>query len=93
MALALAYNIANAGWDLNDQANRYIAWWKHGDYSVNGTCFDIGITTRSALSRFQKTKERQNFGRSIRTRGWKRLDHASGPRADSVRESVSGSVG
>jgi ADP-ribosylglycohydrolase len=62
MALALADSIATASWDLNDQANRYIAWWKHGDYSVNGTCFDIGITTRSALSRFQKTKDARTSG-------------------------------
>ena len=48
MALALADSIARVGWDLNDQANRYVAWWKNGEYSVNGDCFDIGITTRSA---------------------------------------------
>lgn len=52
MALALADNIACAGWDLNDQVKRYIAWWRQGEYPVNGTCFDIGITTRSALVRF-----------------------------------------
>ena len=45
MALALADSIATAGWDLNDQANRYIEWWKTGKYSVNARCFDIGITT------------------------------------------------
>lgn len=55
MALALADSISEVGWDLNDQARRYVEWWKHGKYSVNGTCFDIGITTRSALSRFQAT--------------------------------------
>ena len=48
MALALADSIASVGWDLNDQANRYVEWWKTGKYSVNGRCFDIGITTRSA---------------------------------------------
>src|ERR1700676_1333753 len=52
MALALADSMASAGWDLNDQARRYVQWWKTGKYSVNGRCFDIGITTRSALSRF-----------------------------------------
>src|SRR6516164_2800077 len=52
MALALADSMASAGWDLNDQARRYVAWWQAGKYSVNGRCFDIGITTRSALSRF-----------------------------------------
>ena len=52
MALALADSIAVAGWDLNDQADRYVQWWKTGNYSVNGHCFDIGITTRSALSTY-----------------------------------------
>lgn len=56
MALALADSIANVGWDLDDQASRYVQWWKTGKYSVNGHCFDIGITTRSALSRFDQTK-------------------------------------
>ena len=52
MALALADSMASVGWDLNDQANRYVEWWQTGKYSVNGRCFDIGITTRRALSRF-----------------------------------------
>ena len=34
MALALADSIATAGWDLNDQADRYVQWWKSGKYSV-----------------------------------------------------------
>jgi ADP-ribosylglycohydrolase len=56
MALALADSMANVGWDLNDQASRYVAWWKNGKYSVNARCFDIGITTRSALSKFIANK-------------------------------------
>lgn len=56
MALALSDSIATVGWDLNDQASRYVEWWKNGKYSVNGCCFDIGITTRSALSRFLASK-------------------------------------
>jgi ADP-ribosyl-[dinitrogen reductase] hydrolase len=52
MALALADSIAMAGWDLNDQADRYVQWWKTGKYSVKGRCFDIGITTRGALGNF-----------------------------------------
>src|SRR3954469_20293553 len=48
MALALADSIRDVGWDLNDQATRYVQWWKTGKYSVNGRCFDIGTTTRRA---------------------------------------------
>ena len=57
MALALADSMASAGWDLNDQARRYVAWWQAGKYSVNGRCFDIGITTRNALCRFVANKD------------------------------------
>jgi ADP-ribosyl-[dinitrogen reductase] hydrolase len=64
MALALADSIACAGWDLNDQVKRYIAWWRHGEYSVNGTCFDIGITTRSALVRFLDCGDARRSGDS-----------------------------
>jgi ADP-ribosyl-[dinitrogen reductase] hydrolase len=56
MALALADSIGTVGWDLNDQAVRYVQWWKTGKYSVNGRCFDIGITTRSALGNFVANK-------------------------------------
>jgi ADP-ribosyl-[dinitrogen reductase] hydrolase len=62
MALALADSIASVGWDLNDQARRYLAWYEKGWYSVNGRCFDIGITCRSALSRFSRTGEAETSG-------------------------------
>jgi ADP-ribosylglycohydrolase len=52
MALALADSLAEAGWDLADQAERYVRWWRAGAYSVNGRCFDIGVTTRGALGRY-----------------------------------------
>jgi ADP-ribosylglycohydrolase len=62
MALALADSMASVGWDLNDQASRYVEWWKTGKYSVNGRCFDIGITTRSALSNFLVNKNALTSG-------------------------------
>ncbi len=55
MALAMADSMARAGWDLSDQVRRYVAWWQEGEYSVNGRCFDIGMTVSSALRRFQQT--------------------------------------
>lgn len=70
MALALADSIATSGWDLNDQADRYVQWWKSGKYSVNGRCFDIGITTRSALGIFVGKKDALKSGdRSDRASG------------------------
>ena len=53
LALALADSILEVGWDLDDQARRYVAWWRTGAYSVNGRCFDIGGTTARALRRFE----------------------------------------
>jgi ADP-ribosyl-[dinitrogen reductase] hydrolase len=67
LALALADSIAIAGWDLNDQARRYVAWWLHGHYSVNGRCFDIGITTNRALSNFRKLGDARKSGISDET--------------------------
>lgn len=62
MALALADSIAQVGWDLNDQAERYVRWMKQGSYSVNGRCFDIGITSSSALHRFIESKDATQSG-------------------------------
>ncbi len=57
MALALADSISSWGWDLADQMKRYIQWWSKGEYSVNGTWFDIGLATRAALAKFQRTND------------------------------------
>ncbi|MCE9553571.1 MAG: ADP-ribosylglycohydrolase family protein [Planctomycetes bacterium] len=62
MALALADSIAQAGWNLNDQAQRYVSWWKEGKFSVNGRCFDIGMTTGMALERFAKNDNARKSG-------------------------------
>jgi ADP-ribosylglycohydrolase len=62
MALALADSIAEVGWDLNHQAERYVAWWCTGAYSVNGRVFDIGVTTSAALSRFRETGDAWTSG-------------------------------
>ena len=34
--------------------DRFVAWWKNGEYSCTGHCFDIGITTRNALERYRQ---------------------------------------
>jgi ADP-ribosylglycohydrolase len=62
MALALADSIKTVGWDLNDQAERYVQWMKHGKFSVNGRCFDIGITTSRALHTFMESKDATQSG-------------------------------
>ena len=56
MALALADSLAAApSLDERDLMQRFLSWWKRGEYSHNGRCFDIGNTTRTALTRFQST--------------------------------------
>ncbi|MFM7128018.1 MAG: ADP-ribosylglycohydrolase family protein, partial [bacterium] len=62
MTLALADSIAETGWDLDDQARRYLAWWQKGKYSITGDCFDIGITTRQALRQFELTGNARTAG-------------------------------
>lgn len=55
MALCLADSLLERGWDLADQMDRYVRWWKEGYRSSTGSCFDIGITVSGALSRYLKT--------------------------------------
>lgn len=62
MALALASSIVEKGWDLADQAQRYVDWWRLGKYSITGRCFDIGITTKEALLNFEKTGNAHSSG-------------------------------
>ena len=82
MALALADSIADVGWDLNDQAQRYVAWWRTGDYSVNGRCFDIGITTGPCPPAIPRNGRCADLRRPVGEGQRQRLDHAAGPGAD-----------
>ncbi|MGC9041935.1 MAG: ADP-ribosylglycohydrolase family protein, partial [Roseiflexus sp.] len=50
MALCLAWSLVATGvCDSRDQMERYARWWKNGENSVTGRCFDIGNTMRAAL--------------------------------------------
>lgn len=56
MALALADSLAaRPDFDPHDLMPRFIGWWRDGDYSCTGTCFDIGLTTQQALARYERT--------------------------------------
>lgn len=56
MALALADSLlADPNLDEADLMGRFVDWHEQGDYSSTGVRFDIGITTRQALARFQRT--------------------------------------
>lgn len=50
MALALADTyVANHKFDFRDYSQRLCRWYKNGENSHNGKCFDIGNATRNAL--------------------------------------------
>jgi ADP-ribosyl-[dinitrogen reductase] hydrolase len=55
MALALADSLSGSAFDEQAVMARFVDWWKSGTWSCTGRCFDIGITTRQALSRWQRT--------------------------------------
>ena len=58
MALCLAESLlSRAGFDARDQMARYLNWWQWGYLSSTGECFDIGMTVRDALTRFQQNGE------------------------------------
>lgn len=61
MALCLAESLIEFGsFNLEDQARRYVRWWKDGHLSSTGRCFDIGNTVAAALSDFTKTGNPQS---------------------------------
>ena len=56
MALALADSLATCGTlDCHDLMDRFVSWWREGEYSHTGRCFDIGNTIRAALERYEGT--------------------------------------
>lgn len=59
MALCLADSLIATGGELDprDLAARFVRWWKQGENSVTGRCFDIGNATASALAAFQRHGE------------------------------------
>lgn len=53
MALCLAESlILQQDFDATDQMRRYTWWYERGYFSSIEHCFDIGVTTRQALTRF-----------------------------------------
>ena len=57
MALCLADSLLAHDGALNphDLALRFVRWWREGENSVTGRCFDIGGATQSALAFFEQT--------------------------------------
>ncbi len=42
-------------YDLKDQMEKFMKWWKEGYLSSTGVCFDIGNTTKASLMRYENT--------------------------------------
>lgn len=58
MALCLAHSLVErSGFDPLDQMQRYLRWYRHGEMSSTGRCFDIGNTVARALQAFEATGE------------------------------------
>ncbi len=58
MALCLATSLVETGGsDPVDQLRRYLRWYRDGEMSCTGTCFDCGGTVKEALERFERTGE------------------------------------
>ena len=85
MALALADSIATVGWDLNDQADRYVQWLQTGKYSVISDVASTSVSPpelRSAITSPEKTRQpnlwvvRRAVGYFARgrTMGWLRIE-------------------
>lgn len=56
MALCLARSLVETGrFDIRDQMDRYVRWWREGYLSSTGTCFDIGVATQAALRKYCAT--------------------------------------
>lgn len=56
MALALADSlVATSHLDEADLMARFVRWYRTGVYSCTGSCFDIGLATRQALRRYEKS--------------------------------------
>ncbi len=53
MALALADALHGTSiFNAHRCMDNFVAWWREGQFSCTGECFDIGIATRAALARF-----------------------------------------
>ncbi len=70
MALCLAESlIQRQGFDLSDQLNRYVRWFRLGHLSSTGVCFDIGNTVRTALIKYEGTGEPHSGSRDLYSAG------------------------
>ena len=71
------------GWDLNDQARRYLAWWQHGALLGQRPAASTSASRRRGrCSDSAETGDARDLRRPVRPRQRQRVDHAAGPGAD-----------
>jgi ADP-ribosyl-[dinitrogen reductase] hydrolase len=56
MALCLGHSLLEKGFDLSDQLDKYFKWMTLGYMSSNGRCFDIGLGTSKAITKYRNTR-------------------------------------
>ncbi|HEY9092134.1 ADP-ribosylglycohydrolase family protein [Parasphingorhabdus sp.] len=58
MALSLADSLlASTAFDPTNLMQNFVGWFRDGEYSATGKCFDIGHTTETALRLFEQSGE------------------------------------
>ena len=63
MTLATVDSIRiNSGIDYKDLMERFVAWWRYGEYTPFKAVFDMGIATANALTRYEEGEAPVNSG-------------------------------
>jgi len=55
MPMCLAESLIERRYDVGDQMQRFVRWWREGYWSSTGRCLGIDRTTREALTRFERS--------------------------------------
>jgi hypothetical protein len=70
MALCLTDSLLARGrLDQADLMGRFVRWWREGENSATGRCFDVGRTTATALARYEATGDPAAGSTDPRTAG------------------------
>lgn len=62
MVLATMDSLSSGYFDTHDLMNKFLSWYKYGNYTPYGVCFDIGRATREALTRFETSTDVDKCG-------------------------------
>lgn len=75
-----------------DQIRKYLDWYQNGYYSSTGRCFDLGSTTRKALTQwltyFGENPEMDRESPDAHLPGQKIIDAALGQKVRALMQSI-----